>query len=154
PIHNSGAMQMNVSNRTMTLTASFAFAAVLSGGAFAQQAQQAPQALPGGLDRVQGSKMAFAYMRPGTDWTRYRTILLKPLAVPASARNTAPPGASPDFGESYMMSNSDVAQLQSDFAQSMQNILGRAGYTFVTTPRADTLIVQPQIVKILLNAPI
>jgi hypothetical protein len=47
-----------------------------------------------------------------------------------------------------------VAKLQSDFAQSMHNILGGAGYTFVTTPQADTLIVTAQIAKIRLKAPI
>lgn len=117
-------------------------------------AQQTPQALQGGLERVQASKLAFAYVRPGTNLTRYRTILLKPLIVPASVRNAASSGASPESGESYMLSASDVAKVQSDFAQSMHNVLGSAGYTFVTTPQADTLIVQPEIVKILLDDPV
>ena len=98
-------------------------------------AQQAPQALPGGLERVQGAKVAFAYVRPGTNWTKYKTILLKKLVVPANVRNAAPSGTTPDFGESYMLSDSDVAQLQTDFAHSMQNILGAAGYTFALLRR-------------------
>jgi hypothetical protein len=36
----------------------------------------------------------------------------------------------------------------------MQDILGKAGYTFVDTPQADTLIVAPVVMKIRLNAPI
>jgi hypothetical protein len=127
------------------------FATLFGGGALAQQ--QAPQSLPGGLERVQGSKVALAYVRPGTVWTKYRTILLRTLAVPASARNTAPPGTFAPFGESYMLSDSDVATLQSDFAKSMHDTLGNAGYTFVTTAQADTLIVAPVVTKILLNAP-
>ena len=128
------------------------FATLLCDSALAQQ--QAPQSLPGGLERVQGSKVALAYVRPGTDWTKYKTIYLRKLVIPASARNAAPPGAFPQFGESYMIPDSAVAKLQNDFAQSMHNILGGAGYTFVTTPQADTLIIAPQISKILLKAPI
>jgi hypothetical protein len=127
-------------------------ATLFCGSALAQQ--QEPQSLPGGLVRVQGSKVALAYVRPGTDWTKYKTIFLGTLAVPASARNTAPPGQTADFGESYMLPENAVAKLQSDFAQSMHNILGGAGYTFVTTPQADTLIVTAQIAKIRLKAPI
>jgi len=142
---------MNVSTPRM-LAAVLTFATLFCGSALAQQ--QEPQSLPGGLVRVQGSKVALAYVRPGTVWTKYRTILLQKLAVPASARNTAPPGQYAGFGESYMLSDSDVATLQDDFAKSMHNILGSAGYTFVTTAQADTLIIAPQIAKILLNAPI
>lgn len=138
----------------MTISKLTACAAVflLCGVAAAQQ--QAPQSLPGDLQRVQGSKVALAYVRPGTNWTKYRTILLKKLVVPASARNTAAPGTFPEFGESYMLTDNDVAQLQSDFAQSMHNVLGSAGYTFVTTPGPNTLIVAPQVAQIRLKAPI
>jgi len=141
---------MNVLTR-QTGTAVLTIAALLCGSALAQQ--QAPQSLPGGLERVQGSKVALAYVRPGTVWTKYKTIYLRKLVIPASARNTAPPGTFPEFGQSYMLSDSDVATLQSDFAKSMHDTLGNAGYTFVTTPQADTLIVAPEVTKILLNAP-
>ncbi|HLY06351.1 MAG TPA: DUF3313 family protein [Rhizomicrobium sp.] len=138
--------------RALRLNGAILLAAIaLCGSAAAQQ--QAPQSIAGGLERVQGSKVALAYLRPGTDWTKYRTILLKTLAVPANARNAAPPGAVTEFGESYMLNDSDVAQLQSAFAQSMHNVLGNAGYTFVTTPQSDTLIVAPEIKQIYLNAP-
>jgi hypothetical protein len=144
---------MNTSKRMMTHAATFAFATALCGSAAAQQ-QQPPQTIAGGLQRMQGSKVAYAYVRPGTNWTKYRTIMLKTLVVPANARNTAAPGATADFGESYMLPDSAVTQLQSAFATSMQNVLGSAGYTFVSTPQADTLIVAPQVVKIVLSAPV
>ena len=120
----------------------------------ARAQEQPPASIEGGLERVQGSKVALAYARPGITWTKYRTVLLKPLAIPANARNTAPPGTVPEFGESYMLSDDDVSKLQDIFAKSMQTVLGNAGYTFVTTPQTDTLIVSPQIVKLSLNAPI
>jgi hypothetical protein len=113
-----------------------------------------PAALSNGLQLVPGTKVALAYVRPGTDWTKYKTILLKPLSIPPNVRNTAPKGADPEFGESYMLSDDNVATLQSAFAQSMQDVLGQAGFTFVTTPQADTLIVAPQVMRIQLNAPI
>jgi hypothetical protein len=113
-----------------------------------------PQQLPNGLQRVQTDKVVLAYVRPGTDWTKYKTIFLQKLVVPANARNTAPAGASPEFGESYMMTAADVSQLQDAFSKSMRKVLGNNGFTFVTTPQADTLIVAPEIVKIVLSAPI
>jgi len=122
--------------------------------ASAQALADPPQSLSNGLQRVQTSKVALAYARPGTDWTKYKTIFLRTLVVPASARNAAPPGASPEFGESYLLTDENVAELQKSFSDSMHNVLGNAGFTFVTTPRADTLIVAPEIVKIVLNAPI
>jgi hypothetical protein len=113
-----------------------------------------PQSLPNGLQLVPGTKVALAYERPGTQWTKYRTILLKPLNVPANARNAAPPGTVPGFGESYIIPDDGVAELQKDFADSMHNILGQAGFTFVTTPGANTLLVAPKIMRIQLSAPI
>ena len=113
-----------------------------------------PQQLPNGLERVQTNKVVLAYVRPGTDWTKYKTIFLQKLVVPANARNAAPPGADPGFGESYLLTANDVAQLQDTFSKSMHKVLGNNGFTFVTTPQADTLIVAPEIVKIVLSAPI
>jgi len=113
-----------------------------------------PQQLSNGLQRVQTNKVALAYVRPGTDWTKYKTIYLQKLIVPANARNAAPSGAFPQFGESYLLTAADVSQLQDTFAKSMQKVLGNNGFTFVTTPQANTLIVAPQVVKIILSAPI
>jgi hypothetical protein len=52
------------------------------------------------------------------------------------------------------LSDDDVTSLQKDFAQSFHNVLGNAGFTFVATPQANTLIVIPQVAKIELSAPI
>ena len=129
---------------------SVAFALTLACGVNAAP----PQSLPNGLQLAPGAKVALAYVRPGTDWTKYKTILLKPLSIPASARNGAPEGTVPEFGESYLLPDDAVASLQSDFAKSMHDVLGQAGFTFVTTPQANTLIVAPQIARIQLSAPI
>src|SRR5262249_47946487 len=86
--------------------------------------------------------------------TKYKTILLKPLSIPPNARNAAPKGTVPEFGESYLLPDDAVTSLQNDFAHSMQDVLGGAGFTFVTTPQANTLVVAPQILRIQLRAPI
>jgi hypothetical protein len=127
-------------------------AVLFAGGAFAQQS--APQTLSNGLQRVQGSKLALAYVRSGTVWSKYRTVMLRPLQIPPNVRNAAPPGAFPQFGESYIIPDSDIAQLKQAFANSFQNALTNAGFKLVTTPQADTLIVYPEIKKILLAAPV
>ena len=128
-----------------------AFSFLVSGTTLAQQ--QPPQTLSNGLQRVQGSKLALAYVRPGTNWSKYKTILLTPLVIPPHVRNAAPPGAFPQFGESYLLSDSDIAQLKSQFAQSFRQALTNAGFTLVDTPQANTLIVAPEIRRIILNAP-
>lgn len=122
---------------------------------YAEGAHAAPaQSLSNGLQLVPGAKVALAYVRPGTNWTKYKTILLKPLAIPPNVRNAAPNGTVPEFGESYLIPDSDVAELQKDFSDSMHNVLGQAGFTFVTTPGANTLVVAPQVLRIQLSAPI
>ena len=131
-----------------------AAAAAFALAAFEHAAAAPAQSLSNGLQLVPGTKVALAYERPGTQWTKYRTILLKPLSVPPNVRNAAPNGTVPEFGESYMIPDDGVAELQKDFADSMHNVLGQAGFTFVTTPGPNTLVVAPQVLRIQLNAPI
>lgn len=130
----------------------FVLAVLFAGGALAQQS--APQTLSNGLQRVQGSKVALAYERPGTTWSKYRTILLQPLQIPPNVRNAAPQGAFPQFGESYIIPDNDIATLKQDFSNSFHKALTDAGFSLVTSPQADTLIIYPEIRKIVLNAPI
>ena len=130
----------------------FVLALLFAGTALAQQST--PQTLSNGLQRVQGSKLGLAYVRPGTNWSKYKTILLQPLQIPPNVRNAAPPGAFPQFGESYIIPDSAITQLKQDFSNSFHTALTNAGLRFVTTPQADTLIIYPEIRKIILNAPI
>ncbi|HWU26453.1 MAG TPA: DUF3313 family protein [Rhizomicrobium sp.] len=138
-------------SRIAILAQAFWVALLICGNGFAQQA---PQTLSNGLQRVQGSRVALAYVRPGTDWTKYRNIMIEPLIVPASARNAAPSGATPEFGESYLLSDSDVSSLQGAYAKSMHDVLTNAGYSIVTTVQPNTLIVAAEISRIILNAPV
>lgn len=117
-------------------------------------AQTPPAKLPGGLVRVQNAPVKLAYVRPGTNWSKYKTIQLLPLSIPASARNGAPPGAMPEMGESYILGNEQVTELQAAYKEQMHTVLGNAGFTFVDKPQANTLIIAGKITGIRLNAPI
>jgi hypothetical protein len=126
-----------------------AFAIALAGPAIAQSPNP-----PSGLACVEASKAKLTYLRPGTDLSKYKTIQLLPLSVPASARNGTPPGVDPILGETYVLGNQQVTALQSAYKQQMQTVLGNAGFKFVDAPQADTLIVAARITHIRLNAPI
>jgi hypothetical protein len=113
-----------------------------------------PSSLPNGLQLVPGAKLDIAYARPGIDLKKYKTIELTPLSIPQKVRNAAPNGQFPEGFESYVLRDDDVADLQALYAQVMHDTLGKAGFTFVTAPQADTLIVAVQVTNITLNAPI
>ena len=103
---------------------------------------------------VPANTMTLVHVRPGTDWTKYTSILVQPLAVPANARNATPPDAFPESGESYLLSDEDVYDLRNTFSKSMHTVLGDNGFTLATLPDAHTLVVVPQVMKITFNAPV
>jgi len=107
-----------------------------------------------GLVQVPTSRAVLAYVRPGTDWSKYRTILIDGLRIPTTIREGAGKGKSTRFRESYVLRDEDVAALQSDYDKAMRDALGKAGYSFVTTPNADTLVIAAQVVDLRLNAPV
>lgn len=116
---------------------------------------QPPQTTDSGLVRVDNAKVALAYVRPGTDWSKYRTILLEPLNIPIKVRDAAPSGATTRLGESYVLRDEDIAALQKAYGESMRKALSDGGrYAFVTTAQPDTLIVAAQVIDIKLAAPI
>jgi hypothetical protein len=117
-------------------------------------AAEAPSTLPSGMARVSGTRLDLVYAHPGTDLKKYRTIRLMPLSIPETVRDAAPNGARPGFGESYVLGDREVADLQSAYDKVMRDTLGKAGYAFVDAPQADTLIVLVKVVNIRLNAPI
>jgi hypothetical protein len=103
---------------------------------------------------VPSDTVTLAHVRPGTDWTKYTSVLVQPVAVPANARNAVPSNAFPESGDSYLLSDEDVYDLRNTFSKSMHEVLGDNGFTFATIPDAHTLVVVPQLVKITFNAPV
>jgi len=116
-------------------------------------AVDAPQSL-NGLDRVPNAKVALVYVKPGLDWSRYKTIQLLPLSIPATARDTAPKGTRPEFGQTYLLSDKYVTALQKAYDEVTRDELAKSGLRFVSAPQADTLVIAAQINNIQLNAPI
>lgn len=116
-------------------------------------AEAPPPPMPG-LEHVPDAKVKLAYVRPGTDWRKFRSIQLQALSIPTAARNTKPSGARTDFGESYLLRDKDVTDIQDAYNTAMRDVLGEAGFAFVDQPRADTLIVAAQVINITLVSPI
>jgi hypothetical protein len=117
-------------------------------------AADVPSHLPNGMARVPGAKLDLVYAHAGTDLKKYRTIHLMPLSIPETVRDAKPNGRRPGLGESYVLRDREVEELQKIYNQVMRDRLGKAGFTFVDTPQADTLVVVVRVVDITLNAPI
>lgn len=116
--------------------------------------ESAPATLDGGLVRVPDTKAKLAYLRPGTDLKKYTSVHIQPLVVPLTARDTTPPGERPRPGESYLLQDKDVAQIQDLYGQVFRDVVGRTGIKVVETSGPDTLIVATQVSNIVLKAPL
>lgn len=116
--------------------------------------QEAPQTLSNGLTRVPAAKVQLAYLRPGTDLTKYRTVHIQTLVVPPTVRNTAPKGERPRLGESYLLRDEDVAGIQKLYDQAFRKVFADDGFSVVDTPKAGTLIVATEVTNITLKAPL
>ena len=117
-------------------------------------AQDAGSGGASGLVPAPNARARLANIRPGADWTKFRTVEISTLQIPLDVRDAKPPGVSTRFAESYVLRDKDVAKLQEAYATSMQEKLSKAGYRVVTASGADTLIVAAKILKIRLAAPI
>ena len=145
---------LNVSGTSRCAVKSLALSCCAFLFAAGVMAAEAPSSLPNGMQRVPGSRLDLAYAHPGTDLKKYRTIHLMPLSIPDEVRDARPNGRRPGFGESYVLRDREVGELQKAFDQVMRDRLGRAGYTFVDEAQADTLVVGVKVVNITLTAPI
>jgi hypothetical protein len=123
------------------------FALTLSGAV----AGEVPHSLPNGLQRAENSLCRHAHSKDGTDWSKYKTIHLKPLEVPVEVRDAT--GRRSRTRESYVLGDRDVAALKDSFAKTFRNAFGDAGFTFVDKPEANTLIISPGLLDITLGAP-
>jgi hypothetical protein len=138
----------------MRLLPFVAAAVFLVSSALAIAGQNPPDVSKNGLVRDPNARVRLAYIRPGADFSKYRTIELAALQFPTSVRDAAPSGSTRRFRESYVLRDQDAAALREDYARMMRDELGKAGYSFVTARRPDTLVVAAQVLRIRLNAPI
>lgn len=144
PIFRDGLFSLSLAAAIGVIVLSFSLIDVI--------AASPPHKLDNGLLRTE-TRFKLAYVMPGTSFAKYKTIQLRALEIPPDARDGGS-GQTKRFRESYILGDKEVTALQGAYKDAMQDILGKAGYTFVDTPQADTLIVAPVVMKIRLNAPI
>jgi len=107
-----------------------------------------------GLAPLPDARAALATVKPGLDWSKYRTIEIRTLQIPETVRDATPGGATRRLRESYVLRDEDIAKLQEAYASAMRDQLSSAGLAITTTPGPDTLILVAQITDIRLAAPI
>lgn len=119
----------------------------------ARPSQPPPATLPGGLVHTPGARVQLAYVLPGTNWAKYKTIQLHALSIPPDVRD-ARGSNRPRHRESFLLGDSEVAALQTAYTDSMKRVFTDAGFTFVDKPQNDTLVIAAQILDIRLTAPL
>jgi len=118
------------------------------------QTPEAADTLSNGLERVPSSTVQFAYLRPGTDLKKFRSVHIQPLVVPSEVRDTTPRGMRVRIGESYLLRDQDVEGIQKLYADAFRNVFTRAGFSVVDTAEAGVLVVATQVTDITLRAPL
>jgi hypothetical protein len=110
-----------------------------------------------GLVEAPKAKADIVYVRPGVDWTKYKTFYVHPLTVTPEAKDATPDSLSrrSHLGESYVLEEEDVAALCKLYMEITRKELERKGaFKVVDQPQEDTMIVVAMIVDIYLTAPI
>jgi hypothetical protein len=113
-----------------------------------------PETTADGLVRVRDSRSMIAYVKPNADWAKYKSVAIQALVIPNKVRDAAPRGTRPNFGESYVLRDQDIAAIQKLFAEEVSEAFKLNGFQVVTMPGPDTLIVSSQLLNITLNAPL
>src|SRR5262249_24767565 len=70
---------------------------------YAADPTPAPSPTDMGMVRTTDTRLVIAYTLPGADFSRFRTIQLKPLSVPPDTTDTAPAGRSTRGRESFIL---------------------------------------------------
>jgi hypothetical protein len=137
----------------LQLLVAFALLVLSASNAFAADKSTPPQEL-NGLEKVPNAKVDIAYVRPGVDWSKFRTVYIQTLNIPPEARDGTPSGTTRVYRESYVLREKEVAKLQQAYMDVMKDEMAKGGYTSVAAPQADTLVIAGQVLAILLNAPL
>ncbi len=113
-----------------------------------------PPAAWDGLEYRDARQLDAVYVRPGVEFTLYKTVLIDPVEV-SFDKNWDPgrDGREP----SRQMSAGDIQALKDEMAREFGSVLAeelaRGGYRVVEQPAADTLRLSPSIVDVYVNAP-
>ena len=116
-----------------------------------------PKETKDGLVLNEDAKVDIAYVRPNVDWKKYKTFYFRTLNVSDEAKDASPKQHSSrrgHMGESWIIPEKDIELMKTEFARIMTESMEDAGYTVVTEPQSDTLIIAAEVVDIYLKAPI
>lgn len=103
------------------------------------------------------AKVDLAYIRPGVDWSKFKTVELYELNVTREAQDASRSGTGTrrSSRESWVIPDADVELMKDEFARIMQReIEKKDAFEVVAQAGSDTLIVVPTIIDIYLTAPI
>jgi hypothetical protein len=122
-----------------------------------QQEDQVPIPEDEGLVELPKSRVDVAYVRPGVDWSKYKTFYVRALTVTPEAQDATPDSLSrrSSLRESYVLEERDINELAELYLKVTRKELERKGrFKVVDQAQADSLIVVATIVDIYLTAPI
>ena len=110
-----------------------------------------------GMLLKEDAKIDIAYVRPGVDWKKFKTVYFRKLDVTAEAKDASPDNKSRSnrrMRESWIIPDKDIELIKTEFARYMEETLTKAGIKVVSEINPDTLIIVPTIIDIYLAAPI
>lgn len=112
-----------------------------------------------GLSKIENAKMNMAYVKAGTDWSRFTKVYFAPVIV----TNEHPEGykapridrRTEGFDATYDLDANALSKLAEAFNQTVSSVFNaEQPYQLVAAPDANTLIVEAYVTDIRLAAPI
>jgi hypothetical protein len=105
-----------------------------------------------GLQKIQVKGIELAYARPGTTLAGYTRVMVDPVEV-AFDKNWKPEKT----GTRMSLSTAEQQKIRADVGKIVYDAfvkeLGKGGYTVVTEPGPEVLLVRPKIIDLYVNAP-
>jgi hypothetical protein len=105
-----------------------------------------------GLQKIQVKGIELAYARPGATLAGYTRVMVDPVEV-AFDKNWKPQKT----GTRMSLSSAEQQKIRADVAKIVYEAfvkeLGKGGYTVVTAPGPEVLLVRPKIIDLYVSAP-
>ena len=116
-----------------------------------------PQKEIDGMLLKEDAKVDLAYVRPGVDWKKFKTVYIRALNVTDEAKDATPdrkPKGRGHLRDSWIIPEKDIQLMKSEFTRIISESMEKGGLSIVEEVRADTLVIIPAIIDIYLKAPI
>lgn len=136
--------------RLMILIAAFAMATAVTAG------DEPPEQTFDGLKRLEDSKLALVYVKPGADFSIYQRMMLTPAQVAfrkgwRRSQNSSRTGV-------RRISQSNVTRIKKRLAELFREVFvneleGKGGYQVVDTAAEDVLLIRASIIELDITAP-